>query len=107
MNTKICVRRVGVLSLAKISGALYGLIGLILGAIFSLASIMASALMQSATNGNSRAAFGVLFGAGAIILLPILYGVIGFVSGLITGVLYNALAGVVGGVELEWVQTQA
>jgi hypothetical protein len=44
--------------------------------------------------------FGVLFGVGAIVLLPILYGCMGFVVSLVGAWLYNLAAGAVGGIEL-------
>ena len=105
MNTKIVVRRIGVISLAKIQGALYALLGLIIGAFVSLFAALGAALM-SAGGQTPASHFGMLFGAGSIIVFPILYGVIGFVAGLIIGGLYNLLAGLVGGIELEGVQTQ-
>ena len=46
-------------------------------------------------------AFGVLFGVGSIILFPILYGILGFLGGLITALPYNLIARFVGGIELE------
>jgi hypothetical protein len=33
--------------------------------------------------------------------LPIIYGVFGFISGLIVGALYNLIAGWTGGIEVE------
>lgn len=42
-----------------------------------------------------------LFGAGAIVFLPLCYGVLGFVSTLIMAWLYNVAASVVGGVEIQ------
>jgi hypothetical protein len=106
MNTKIVVRRIGVLSLAKIQGTLYALLGLIIGAFVSLFAMLGAALMNAvgSTSGNH---LGMLFGVGAIVVFPILYGAIGFTAGLIIGGLYNLVAGMVGGVELEGLQTQS
>jgi hypothetical protein len=44
---------------------------------------------------------GALFGIGAIVLLPILYGCLGFVMTLLMAWLYNVAAGIVGGVEIQ------
>jgi hypothetical protein len=103
MNTKLIVRRVGVLSLAKMMGALDALLGLIIGAFVSLFAVVGASLMQSAVGS---AGLGMLFGVGAIIVFPILYGILGFITGLICGALYNVVAGIAGGIELEGVQTQ-
>jgi hypothetical protein len=43
----------------------------------------------------------MLFGAGAVIALPLFYGALGFVTTFLAALLYNAVAGMVGGVELE------
>jgi hypothetical protein len=40
-------------------------------------------------------------GLASIVVMPIFYGVFTFISGLIGGWLYNMLAGMVGGVEIE------
>jgi hypothetical protein len=94
------IRRVGPLSVAKIAGVLYALMGLFIGGIFSLISaVMGSALSQQ--NPQMPAFAGVLFGVGAIVALPIFYGVLGFVMTLIMAALYNLVAGWVGGIEID------
>jgi hypothetical protein len=40
-------------------------------------------------------------GIGALIFLPIMYGIFGFIAGVIGAFLYNVIAGVVGGIEIE------
>jgi len=92
------VRRIGVLSLAKITGVLYALLGLIIGACFSLISMIGTAF---APKEAGMGGMGIMFGVGAIIVLPIFYGLIGFISSLIGAAIYNGLAGWLGGVELE------
>jgi hypothetical protein len=91
------VKRLAPMSFAKVAGLLYVLIGLLFGGLISLVSIVGGAI---APEGEGQF-MGMLFGAGAIILLPICYGVLGFVTTLIGAALYNAIASVVGGVEIE------
>ena len=88
------INRIAPFSLAKISGTLYAGMGLIFGALFSLVTM-------AGIFGGADSPFGAMFGVGAIIFLPILYGCIGFVASLIGAWLYNVLAGMVGGVELD------
>jgi len=90
------VRRMGPMSLAKLSATLYGLIGLLIGGVISLVSMVGGAMA-----GNEAGPMGMLFGVAAVILLPIFYGCIGFVTSLIGAGLYNLVAGWVGGIELE------
>ena len=90
------LRKIGPLSCAKISGLLYALLGLIGGAIFSFISLITSAA------GLDSGGSGFFFGAAAIIVLPIVYGLFGFVGGAISAWLYNIIAGWIGGVEVEF-----
>jgi hypothetical protein len=92
------LKRIGALSLVKVFLVLYGGIGLIVGVIFALAAI-AGATAGMAEEAGPLA--GVLFGAGAIVFLPILYAVMGAVAALLIAGLYNLAAGLTGGVELE------
>ena len=90
------VKRIGPMSLAKIRAALYALIGLIIGAIISAVSMVGGAL-----GGSDAGMMGMVFGAAAVILLPLLYGCMGFVGSLIGASLFNLAAGWVGGIELD------
>ncbi len=91
------IRRIGPMSCAKITGALYALLGFVFGTIFSLVSLAGGL----ASNASGGAGLGAAMGVGAIIAFPILYGGIGFVSTLIGAWLYNVVAGMVGGVEVD------
>ena len=44
---------------------------------------------------------GAGLGMGAIVAFPIFYGLIGVVSGLVTAGLYNLVAGMTGGLEID------
>jgi hypothetical protein len=91
------VKRVGPLSVAKNAGVLYALIGLIVGAFFSLFA------MAGVFSRDSGAGAGIagLVGVGAIVRFPIFYACIGCVGSLIAATLYNVVAGMVGGIELD------
>ena len=90
------VRSVAPLSVAKVLGALYALIGLIVGAIIALA-----ALVGGFAADQDAGLMGSLMGVGAIVAFPLLYGGFGFVFTLIGAWLYNVIAGMVGGIELD------
>jgi hypothetical protein len=95
------IRRFGVFSVGKVMGMVYALIGLIAGAIFALISLFGAAVGASLAEDAGGALPGAIFGVGAIIFLPILYGLIGFIGGLIVAAIYNLVAGITGGVEVE------
>lgn len=96
------LKNIGVLSCGKVLGALYALLGLLIGlpiAFFSLIGAIVST--GSPQSGSEGLIFGTLFGVGAVIFLPIFYGILGFVGGIISALLYNLIARLVGGIELE------
>lgn len=94
------VRRVGVLSCGKVMAALYAVMGLVVGAFMALFSMAGMPNVANAPNAAGPAAMlGV--GVASIVLLPIVYGIMGFVGGIIMGFVYNLIAGAVGGIEFE------
>ena len=101
---KLRIRKLGVLSFAKMQGLVGLVIGLIIGVIYGLIIIAYSLLGASMISGDSRLAVGgggVVIGIIAMIGFPIMYGILGFVGGAIGALLYNLFAKVVGGVEIE------
>jgi hypothetical protein len=91
------IKRIVPLSFAKIAGTLYAIMGLVAGCIVSLVAVAGG----FSSDESGFANFGAMVGAGAIIILPIFYGALGFVATLIGAWIYNILAGVVGGIELD------
>jgi hypothetical protein len=89
------IKHIGVLSLAKIEALGGVVIGLIIGIVFAVIGVAASRI-------PSVGLFGAGLGALSIIVFPIIYGVLMFISGAIIALLYNLFAGWVGGVELKW-----
>jgi Transmembrane domain of unknown function (DUF3566) len=101
------VRRVGVWSVARLYGGMSAVFGLIAGLMFAaFATIggLAGALNSNVgTKGAGLAVGGLsaLFGVGAIVFMPIMYGVFGLIGGAIGAALYNLFAGLFGGIEVE------
>jgi len=101
---RLRIKKLGVLSVAKMQGVMGLVIGLIIGVIYGLIIIAYSLLGASILKGNSSLAVGgggVVVGIIAMIAIPIIYGIIGFIGGAIGAILYNLFAGMVGGVEIE------
>jgi len=91
------IKRIEPLSLAKLCGILYAIMGLIFGCVLSVFAVAGG----FPTQNSPMPAFGMVLGVGAIFFLPIFYGGLGFVFTFIGAALYNVIAGIVGGVELE------
>ena len=95
------IRRIGPISAAKVGGVLYAGLGLVIGAFVSMIMMAlggAAAVSEEAPGG---AFLGMLFGAGAIVVMPIFYGIFGALMMLITAALYNLAAKIAGGIEIE------
>lgn len=95
------IQRIHVLPFALMNGIISGAMGLILGIIYAL--IFGAMIAAFPTTGVVNLGWlGVLFGVGAIIIMPIM----GFAGGLITGVLvtilYNFLAPRIGGIRIRF-----
>ena len=88
-------KRFGILSVAKIAALLYAILGLIAGLFTALFSALFSAV------GGDGALLGLGLGFFSIIVFPIFYGVLGFISAVIGVALYNLLARWVGGIQVE------
>jgi hypothetical protein len=96
------LKRVGVASAGKIFGIWYAAIGLLIGGIVALASLFGAGMASVSNSGDAPPAWlAGVFGLGAIVIMPVFYGVLGFVMGLITALIYNLCARFVGGLELE------
>jgi len=91
----VVIRRVGALSCAKVAGLAYVIVGFVFGACVSL---LAMAGFFAAGMDN---AFPALFGTAAIVILPFFYGALGFVGTLIMASLFNLVAGLTGGIEVD------
>ena len=85
------IRRFGVGQTAKVLGVLYTLVGLLLVPFFALATMLAP----------SDEAVPLWL----IACLPVLYGLLGLVFTAIGCLVYNAVAGWVGGIEIEVEET--
>jgi hypothetical protein len=94
------LKRIGPVSAAKITGTLYAVMGLVIGIFFSLFSVLGMTVASGAQSEDRI--FGLLFGIGAVLVLPVFYGVLGFVSTLVMAAIYNGLARLLGGVVLEF-----
>jgi hypothetical protein len=102
---EMTIRRFSVFSVAKIQALLAFVIGLLIGIIYGLAFMVFGAAMSSlAPRGDSQAMGGVgsvVIGLIIMIAVPVFYGILGFVGGMIGALVYNLAAGVVGGVRFE------
>ncbi len=85
------IARIGVLQTATMFGILYAIMGLLFLPFFY--AVMRFTPMPPEA--------GFPFGGRAILLMPVLYGVMGFVFTACGALIYNVVAGWIGGIEME------
>ena len=97
------VKRVGVLSFAKIQSLIMAFFGMVLGVIYGLIFMIfgAAILSQGGNSGIGAGISGVVIGLVFMVAVPIFYGVIGFIFGALAALIYNLAASSIGGIELE------
>ena len=102
------IRHIGVWSVARLYGGLCAAMGLLLGACFAVVAMVGGGIAAVAQNSGASSGSGVasglmgaMFGVGAIVILPIFYGVLGIIMGALTAALYNLCAGMFGGIEMD------
>src|SRR5690625_6244461 len=83
----ITLTRIGVLKISLISGVIYAILGLIIAPFI---------LILMAVGGDSMSIFAIFL---AIIIIPVFYGILGFVMCAIAVGLFNFVALRFGGVE--------
>jgi hypothetical protein len=99
---KLRIRKLGILSVAKIYGAILLVMSLLISIPYGLFIMFFGGMMMSAGGRGGLAAGGsIVIGLLVMVGLPIMYGAIGFVSGALGALLYNLFAGMVGGIEIE------
>lgn len=87
------IKRIDPKSTAKLFGLMYAIFGFILGVIASLMSLIVTA--------ESPDVPGLAFGVLSFLILPILYGALGWISGRIMSWFYNILSKKIGGIKIE------
>lgn len=88
----IRVKKIGVLQTAKVFGVIYALISLLIVLPFFLVGSMISEEFFP-----EMADFGV----AAFLMIPVMYGVVGFIFTAIACAVYNLISSFTGGIEIE------
>ncbi len=94
------LKRVGVLSCALISAVVGCLLGLVLGAMALV--ILLLGLAAGITSGSDLdVSEQLLILGGLVFLMPVVYGIAGFIFGLVGGALFNLGARWTGGLKVD------
>lgn len=90
------LKKIGVLSMGVNTAVYAGLLGVLIGVMFALISLMGAGA-SSMEGAGMLASFGLL----SVIIFPILYGIFGFIGGVIGALFMNIAYKITGGQELE------
>ena len=82
----VVLKRIDPLAAAKLEAVIFAIFGLLVGVFMSAFS----------------AVIGFPYGAISIIILPIIYGIGGFIVGAIGAFLYNVIADKIGGLKFDF-----
>lgn len=94
------IKRVDPMSVAKIAGVLYGGMGLLFGAFVAAMSLLSSGTAAAAGRPGPPVV-NAMFGLGAVVAMPLLYGGMGAVMSFLGALFYNWVAGMIGGIQIE------
>jgi len=101
------VTRIVPMTLGKMLGGLYAILGLIGGVLFAIAAEgLRSFLMFFPADSLLGMEEGSPVGLTVVLVLPLVYGIIGFISGVVMACVYNWIARLFGGVEFEFVESE-
>ena len=100
---EMVITKVGVVSLGKLLGIMYAAIGALFGVLYALFAIVGGGAMMAMGGNEGAMGGGMMMGMGvaAVVVLPVVYGLLGFIGGLITALFFNLAAKYAGGLEIE------
>lgn len=103
MGGMVVVSRIGVLACGKLMAAIYVFISLLIAIPLLILSLIGAGAGAAGGGNAPPGAVGAVLGMGVCftLLLPVFYGIGGFIGGVIFAAIYNLVASFVGGMELE------
>ncbi|WMW25197.1 hypothetical protein RE474_00320 [Methanolobus sediminis] len=87
------ITKINPLSLGKVIGLVTGVIGF----FFGLTGILFMGAQTTAGIGAAE----IIAILSMVLLAPVIYGIMGFITGLIAAIIFNAASGYIGGLEME------
>jgi len=89
------IKRIGVVKAALFQACFGVAMGILVALIFMAFGSMLSAF------GQNAGMVGMLGGLAMLIIMPIFYGVVGFIFGALFAAVYNLIASIIGGIEID------
>jgi hypothetical protein len=100
------IKKIGVFSFARFQAILAGLIGLVCGILYSFGGLIIDVLvslemLSPVTMETPGLSSGTVLAFGALIGMPVIFMVAGFILGIMEAILYNLFAKWSGGLKID------
>jgi len=99
------LNRIKVFSFAKFQAVLMALVGLFAGILYSFGGLIIDGLVSyelMTSEETQGLSWGTVLAFGALIGMPIIFAVVGFLLGIVEAILYNLFAGWFGGLDINF-----
>lgn len=86
------MNRIGIFSFAKFQAFLFSLVGLLAGIIYSFGGLVIDTLVSLGLMTSDETAglsYGTILAFLALIGMPLIFGIVGFLAGIVEAFLYN------------------
>ena len=103
----IKIKKISILPSTKLFTGIMAIVGLIAGILYSFGGLIIDALVSIGWINSTETpglSFGTILAFGALIGMPLIFAVFGFISASTGIILYNLLASKIGGIEIEFDQ---
>jgi len=104
------LQKIRVLAFAKFQAVLMTLLGLLAGILYSFGGLIIDVLVSFSWITSSETPglnYGTLFAFGALIGMPIIFALVGFLVGIFEAILYNLFAKWFGGLKIDFEQKES
>ena len=98
------LKKINVLSFAKLHTVIGALIGLVIGIFYSFGGLLIDILVTIGWISSQETpglSYGTVLAFGALIGMPIIFAIFGFIVGFVGAFLYNLYAKWFGGMEIN------
>ncbi|RZV58215.1 MAG: hypothetical protein EX254_10050 [Flavobacteriaceae bacterium] len=98
------LKRLNIFRFAVFQGFLFALLGLLCGILYAFGGLLVDTLVSLGwitTDETPGLGYGSFLAMGAVIGMPIIFAVVGFFGGILEAILFNLVAKLVGGFNID------
>jgi hypothetical protein len=98
------LKKINVIEFAKLHTFVFGFVGLVLGILYSFGGLIIDALVSLGwivSQETPGLSYGTVLAFGALVGMPVIFGIIGLVVGVVVAVLYNLISWFGWGIDIK------